>query len=480
MTPPSSTPGVSRRAFLAATTLAVAGCGRLRPSDTFDCDVCIVGSGFAGMFLATRLVERGLRVVMLEAGPRLEPTAPATGAVSLFPSSSTGSYAFPVDGSRTVAVGGTSRQWNGVVSRLWPADLTMRSVRGLDVDWPLAYAELERYYCEAEAAMGVTGGPFITGAEPPRCAYPSEQERYDGPGALLGLERPGFFPMAFALVNTRPLRVDEGPLQHLQASPRFALLENHPVTGLSLRQDGTVTDVGARRPDGTRQHVRARAVVVAAGVVESTRLLLLAREAHGIRIGGDRLGLGFNAHPRYRVQVRPRAGLPALPRIHRSFVGGPETFQGRGAYVADVQFQAGPPLVDVTLELQPSSANRLSLDPGLRDTWGRPVLRLDANWTERDTNTRTAALATQADLAARLGTPPPGPTLRWFHPAGSCAMGHDARTGVVDSDLKTFGTSNLYVAGAAAFPTAGTANPTLTIVALALRLGDHLATTLRG
>ena len=120
--------------------LAVAGCRTQDTHGTLACDVSIVGSGFAGIYLAQRLVDRGLRVIVLEAGAHLARTAPADGATSLFPARSIGSYAFPIDATRTIAVGGTSRKWNGVVSRLLPSDLRMHSVRGLDVDWPIDYA----------------------------------------------------------------------------------------------------------------------------------------------------------------------------------------------------------------------------------------------------------------------------------------------------------------------------------------------------
>ncbi len=60
------------------------------------------------------------------------------------------------------------------------------------------------------------------------------------------------------------------------------------------------------------------------------------------------------------------------------------------------------------------------------------------------------------------------------HHAGTTRMHTDPRFGVADADARVHGTENLYVAGASVFPTAGFANPTLTIVAMALRLADHL------
>jgi choline dehydrogenase-like flavoprotein len=64
------------------------------------------------------------------------------------------------------------------------------------------------------------------------------------------------------------------------------------------------------------------------------------------------------------------------------------------------------------------------------------------------------------------------------HHAGTTRMGETPEEGVVDSDCKVYGTNNLYIAGSSVFPTVGCANPTLTIVALALRLADHVASRL--
>ena len=66
------------------------------------------------------------------------------------------------------------------------------------------------------------------------------------------------------------------------------------------------------------------------------------------------------------------------------------------------------------------------------------------------------------------------------HPAGTCRMGFDASSGVVDKNLKVFGLDNLYVSGASVFPVSGTANPTDTVVALTLRLADHLIGRIQG
>lgn len=478
MTPSVGGARLSRRGFLSMSALALAGCRTRNTPSTLSCDVCIVGSGFAGIYLAQRLVDRGLRVIVLEAGAHLPRTAPADGATSLFPTTSTGTYAFPIDATRTIAVGGTSRKWNGVVSRLLPSDLRVNSVRGLDVDWPIDYAALEPYYCQAEQAMGVVGGPFVNGAEPARCAYPLEQQAYASPAAVLGDAASAFFPLAFALANGSPIALDGAPLRRLFASRRAVVLDRHPVTALHVDAAGDIVSVEARQADGSPRTIRARHTVVAAGVVETSRLLLVSRELSGSALGGPLLGVGFNAHPRFRAQVRPREGLARLDRMHRSYLGNPEAFINRGAYMADVQLASGPPLVDLTLELEASADNRITLDRSTLDGWGRPSIMLRADWTTRDLATREDATRVQALLTHPLGLAPTPPALRWFHPAGTCAMGYSPDTGVVDANLNVFGVNNLSVAGASVFPTAGATNPTLTIVALSLRLGDYLAARL--
>jgi choline dehydrogenase-like flavoprotein len=65
-----------------------------------------------------------------------------------------------------------------------------------------------------------------------------------------------------------------------------------------------------------------------------------------------------------------------------------------------------------------------------------------------------------------------------FHPSGTTRMATDPKRGVVDEHCRVHGTSNLYVAGSSVFPTSGYANPTFTIIALAIRLADRLKLTL--
>jgi choline dehydrogenase-like flavoprotein len=136
------------------------------------------------------------------------------------------------------------------------------------------------------------------------------------------------------------------------------------------------------------------------------------------------------------------------------------------------------------VEQAPDPRNRVSLGSGV-DPLGSPVARLDVHWSaiDRRSARRAAELFGGALEDAGLGSftawDPLGgsgePVFSPCHHMGTTRMADDPADGVVDRDLKVHGTDNLYVAGSSVFPTGiGYSNPTLTILALALRLADHL------
>jgi choline dehydrogenase-like flavoprotein len=144
-------------------------------------------------------------------------------------------------------------------------------------------------------------------------------------------------------------------------------------------------------------------------------------------------------------------------------------------------------LIVADIEQAPNPESRISLS-GDRDALGQRRVRVD--WRAGALERRTAEYAARAIGAAllRLGfgrcrveswllddAPPSALALgETFHQAGTTRMAADPRCGVVDADCRLHGVANLYLAGGSVFPTCGHANPTLTIVALALRLADHL------
>lgn len=478
----------SGSAALLSASLAplAARCGGSLP----DYDVCIVGSGFAGLFLGLRLAQHGVRTAILEAGPDLKADASDEGRADLFPYATAGSLEFPVDANRTIGVGGTSRRWHGVISRLLPADFRTRSEFGIWSDWPIEYGTLAPYYCEAEAALGTAGGPFLPGSEPERdCPYPAELDEYVSPAPLLQPAEVSFIPLAAAYPGGGPLRLDRVQVPEFRGLPAAALLSEHAVTRLVASNRRTIAAVDARRPDGSLVRVRARCFVVAAGVVETARLLLTSSSRPfpgGPGNAGGLLGTHFHAHPIFRMFVPAAATLPLPPGTHRTY-----SFNDRmrresvNAFHLDMYVGSEGATVDVTVELEPSPDRRIHLDRRRTDGWGRPIAVLQADWTPRDRLTVERARTAQREIVARMARRDPiaqaaieDAGSAWFHPAGGCRMAADERHGVVDAHCKVFGTENLYVLGASVFPVSGSGNPTLTIVALAFRLADQLRTLL--
>jgi choline dehydrogenase-like flavoprotein len=144
----------------------------------------------------------------------------------------------------------------------------------------------------------------------------------------------------------------------------------------------------------------------------------------------------------------------------------------------------------VLCEQAPDPESRIVLHPHETDALGMPLCEIRWNFDELHLHTlRVAARTFQAAfaqtgfaalrLAAWLQQDEVQGDWRsklrdWKHHIGTCRMSATPSDGVVDTDCRVFSVANLYVAGSAVFPTGGHANPTFTIVALALRLADHL------
>ena len=155
--------------------------------------------------------------------------------------------------------------------------------------------------------------------------------------------------------------------------------------------------------------------------------------------------------------------------------------------VRDYQLQAGSFRLWSYVEQAPNPESRVFLDDA-RDALGMPRIALDWRLTELD---RRSLLATLEILAEEFGRTGIGRIQieSWlqevgggwsdelsggYHPMGTTRMADDPKRGVVDRHCRVHGLANLYVAGSSVFPTGGSANPTLTVVALALRLAEHL------
>ena len=304
-------------------------------------DVVIVGSGPGGAAAAWALSRRGVRVLVLEAGPRFDPfedyrLSSNDWEQHGFPvkPGSQGKYAFAemqslearwrdlrswnrqsgpivtIDRRRVLGyqhvrgVGGATLHFTGEAHRLHPKAMKMRSRFGVAADWPLDYGELEPYYVIAEKVVGVAG-PAGDQQRPRSEPYPLPAHRlsYASEHLAAGCRKLGLNWVAnpraalSARYEERPdcnycgncnrgcPRTDKGSvdvtfLRQAVASGRCSIKPQCQVTRIETGGGDRVATVVYQDANGSAHKVAAKAVILAGGAVETPRLLLLSKDRH--------------------------------------------------------------------------------------------------------------------------------------------------------------------------------------------------------
>jgi choline dehydrogenase-like flavoprotein len=227
-------------------------------------DVLVIGAGIAGLLVATRLARAGRRVLVAESGglTQIDETHPLNEVEQL------GDIYSGAEHGRFRCLGGTSTRWGGAMLPFQPADLERRSA-AWDVDgWPIPLHALTLYQSEIERLFSLGSGPYD---------FP---QIMPGPGGAPGLfmARLAKWP-AFRLRNVATLLTGE---IHSEKGPEVWL--NATATCFAFDPSGLLANIKMRSSNGNTLSVTARETVIAAGAIESTRLLLLADRQHGDRI----------------------------------------------------------------------------------------------------------------------------------------------------------------------------------------------------
>jgi choline dehydrogenase-like flavoprotein len=250
----------------------------------------------------------------------------------------------------------------------------------------------------------------------------------------------------------------------------------------------------------SEERARAPLVFVCASALESTRLLLLSRSARS----PDGLGATSGALGRYlmdHIQVIARGRGPPLPQGAASRQGNclylprfdarelPKPPPGRGfgvqLYQTPARGQRSYFNAASFAEMLPQPENRVTLDPERRDAWGIPVLRIDCAHRDRELMRAREQIAALRELAKVVGVTfteiddAPGPPGIAIHESGTARMGSDPASSVLDPHNQCWEAQGLYVTDGACFPSQGSQNPTLTILALTARACDHAMRTNR-
>ena len=431
-------------------------------------------------------------------------------------------------------VGGMTTSWRGIALRLRPEDLRRRTVSGHGEDWPLDYDTLEPWYGRAEALLGVAGTDEDNPAAPRRSTpYPLPPFRLSADDRLLAgrLADAGITmsttPQAITseaydgrvrcanigpTCNTCPIGARYSATHHLdraRATGRVTLHTGTCVRRVLVGADGRARGLVVQGvEEATEREVPADVVVVAGGAVETARLLLLsadARHPDGLGGGGGHLGRHLTFHhmyggrlvydePLFPGRVGPMTGqlmqfLDPAPDGSRGGVKVEMTSHlpspaGRDAWTSaqDVLVDMGRAVrtrnLGLHAETRPGPGKTVTLSRR-RDRFGDPFphVRYTADAYDRETHAWGRGLAQR--LAAATGAVDleyrgPDDYTSVYHHLGTARMSERPADGVVDPWGAVHGTTGLYALGGSSFVTPTALNPTLTMVALALRTAEHL------
>jgi choline dehydrogenase-like flavoprotein len=520
-------PGPALAAVLRATTLEV-----LRAASAYD--ALVIGAGAAGGLAALLLAEAGLRVLVLDAGSarwpicsllrrlsrgtirrllgpaalevfdrRRQPIQSLCYAWRLAPDSFVDDLDCPyLTSPNRPFIWLRSRQLGGrmVVPghgwqyyRLGPDDLAPAD--GLSPAWPLRIGELDPWYALVERRLRLAGMcdslPWLPDSELSYVLEPTPAEaalqraiaaRWPGARPVLGRFAPPFDALE-AAAETERLLIRQGAI----------------VREIEVDRSGSVRGVvWLDQRSRTEQRARAPLVFLCASALESTRLLLLSRTPRspgGLGAAAGVLGCYLMDHVKLDAEGHGPPVLPGppgcclyLPRFDARELSAPGPGRGFGIQLYQSAANGNQSRFGATCyaEMLPRSENQVKLDDERRDAWGIPVLRIDCGHGPAElarVREQTVALRALAEAAGVTLTQiddaaaPPGSAI---HECGTARMGSDPGSSVLDPHNQCWEAQGLYVTDGACFPSQGTQNPTLTILALTARACDHALRTARG
>jgi choline dehydrogenase-like flavoprotein len=435
-------------------------------------------------------------------------------------------------------VGGNTKFYGAALFRLREADFgELRHAGGLSPAWPISYAELEPYYTAAERLYHVHGERGADPTDPwasapyPYPAVPHEpriQQLHDDL-ARRGL-RPFHVPLGIMLDEGRPghssgcIRCDTCDgfpclvgaksdaevicVEPALAHPNVTLLTNAKVTRLETSRTGREVAAVIVERHGRTERYGADIVVSSCGAINSAALLLRSaneRHPNGLANGSGVVGRHYMGHINSVLLAISTAPNPTVfqktlgindfyfgddeygcPMGHISFVGKLDAMAlsaGAPPFVPNMTLDAiARHSLDfwLTSEDLPDPENRVTLD---RD--GQIVLSYAPNNGEGHARLISKLEHLLQRLDGHMHLVPRNlfvgnrvPLAGVAHQNGTIRFGRDSKSSALDVNCKAHEVDNLYVVDGSFFPSSGAVNPALTIMANALRVGDHLAARL--
>ena len=431
------------------------------------------------------------------------------------------------------AVGGSTVHYTAVKLRLHPDDFELHTCYGVGVDWPLSYADLEPHYAYAEEFVGVSGprhfpwggfhGPYPQGELPLQAADElfgkgMEELRIrwrQTPHAILTAAREGRSPCMFygfcvsgcksdakgsALVTWIPAAVQAGAEIREECFATQVVCDN-------MGRAGSVTYLHK----GVELSQAARIIILACYSIETPRLLLNSAGGafpQGLANSSGMVGKNLMVHPASEVLahfdepldqfVGPPVGILSQDFYRNAASGIPCGYMiNRYAHfpidfattlLKDNKQLWGPRLHAVMdrythwgvlaamCEQLPRESNCVTLAEA-KDQHGLPVAQVTMGYDAWDKTLLLTSRRMLEEISRAAGADELLYAAYADHVLGTCRMGRDPGSSVVDSWCRSHDVENLFICDGSVFPTAGAVNPSLTIEAIALRTADHILET---
>ena len=459
----------------------------------------------------------------------------------------------PYSWVRARVLGGKTNFWGRVAIRYGPLQFKAASLDGFDVDWPFGYEELKPYYDKVDVLLGVSGTKegldqvpdgIYQRAHKLNCVEMHFKDAVEKMGrryipGRAGVTTDGVLGNKYrarCLGRGRCSRgCDIGSTFH---SPTALIFPARDSGKCTVRPYSVASEVfldpetgraaGVRVIDANTREVmdfKAKVVVLGAGCLDSTRILLnskSARHPNGMGNSSGLLGCYLSEHhmgPRgsgfipTRIGTEPtlddgRPTSPYIPRFrnvtdkHPDFIRGYH-FQGGGgsyeypghahetpgfgrAFKSSVRkYYPAQLAIGGFGEVLPRKENRITLDAEVKDAWGIPAVRFHYRFSDNEIKMAKDMGDTAEEMLRAAGAEnikidptmlPPG----WsIHEIGTARMGDDPKTSVTDRYCRLHDVPNVYMADAAPFVSGGTQNTTWSILAMCWRTMDHLKEDLR-
>jgi len=428
-------------------------------------------------------------------------------------------------------VGGSTVHFSMISLRFRPEWFQSKSLLGYAADWPITYAELEPYYAAAEKALSVSG-PVRYPWGPPRGAYPYRPHPLNGPAQLLarGAEALGVAWASTPLATVSAPRGKSPPCVYrgfcnfgcstnakqsaLVVWAHEAVRAGAEIRDLAMvgrietdREGARVTGVQYRRESRWRFQ-RAKNVVVAGYAIETPRLLLNSETVHhrdGLANSSGLVGTHLTTHAgpgiwaTFDEEVRWNKGPPNMAVCeHWNYCDEGKDFHGGYAFMSQGPLPRawaqtvttarglwGPALRRAMLDYNHTAGyvpvaavearpeNKVDLADEV-DANGLRIPRVTFAYSDNDRRLQGHALRFMGEMLKVAGGRDLWTSGDTSHLMGTCRMGTDRQTSVVDADGRSWDIPNLWICDGSLFVTSGAVNPSLTIQALALRAADRI------